>query len=341
MFRRVIVAAAGVGVTIALCLSAGSATASSEAAAEKPDQAVGKSIGKAAQDKAKKYWTESRMEDAKDGALLIRDRDELTSKGSVAKSEPTVLKGALPTKAQARPRAKKPKPDPQAFGGGYYTGGGKVVQTTGKVFFTLGGGDYVCSGSSTVAANRSLVQTAGHCLNEGPGSFATNFTFVPGYDDGNAPHGEFAATNLWTSTQWADQGNIDYDIGYAVVGTAGGSTLTDAVGAQGVGFNLAKNATMYAFGYPAASPYDGSDIAWCNGPVAADTYGGTSAQGMVCNMTGGSSGGPWFINYSESTGIGTLNSVNSFKYNGGPLADRMFGPYFGSVVQGVYNEAQG
>jgi len=128
---------------------------------------------------------------------------------------------------------------------------------------------------------------------------------VPAYDDGNAPFGQYAAGKLFTSTQWANQGNIDYDIGY-----------------------------------PAASPYDGSDIAWCNGPVATDSCGGTSAQGMVCNMTGGSSGGPWFINYNETSGIGTLNSVNSFKYNGGPLANRMFGPHFGSVVQGVYNAAQ-
>ena len=273
------------------------------------------------------------MENAKDGRLLERDRKEMPS-GDVAKGEPTVLKGTAG-------QVKKPKPITQAHPGGYYTGGGKVVQTTGKVFFTLGGSNYVCSGSSTVAANNSLVQTAGHCLNEGPGAFATNFTFVPGYDDGAAPYGQFVATELVTSTQWANQGNLDYDIGYAVVGTAGGSTLTGAVGAQGVGFNLARNATMYAFGYPAASPYDGTDIAWCNGPVAADTYGGSSDQGMVCNMTGGSSGGPWFINYNESSGIGTLNSVNSFKYTGGPLSDRMFGPYFGSVVQGVYNEAQG
>ena len=48
----------------------------------------------------------------------------------------------------------------------------------GKVFFTLAGTNYVCSGSSTVSANNGLVQTAGHCLNEGPGAFATNFTFV-------------------------------------------------------------------------------------------------------------------------------------------------------------------
>ena len=333
MFRRVLVAAAGLGATIALCLSTGSATAS-PVAAENPDPAASKSIGKSAQEKTKDYWTESRMKKAKDGSLLVRDRDEVTSEGTVSKGEPTVLRGSTGT-------AKKPKPTPQAFGGGYYTGGGKVVQTTGKVFFTLAGSDYVCSGSSTVAANNSLVQTAGHCLNEGPGAFASNFTFVPGYDDGAAPYGQFAATTLYTSNQWANQGDLDYDIGYAVVGSSGGSTLTGAVGAQGVGFNLARNATMYSFGYPAASPYDGTDIAWCNGPVAADTYGGSQDQGMVCNMTGGSSGGPWFINYNETSGIGTLNSLNSFKYTGGPMSDRMFGPYFGSVIQGVYSEAQG
>ena len=62
---------------------------------------------------------------------------------------------------------------------------------------------------------------------------------------------------------------------------------------------------------------------------------------VVQNPFGGSSGGPWFINYSEASGIGTLNSLNSFKYNGGPVSNQMFGPYFGSVIQGVYNEAQG
>ena len=170
MFRRALVAATGMGATIALCLSAGSATAS-PVAAEKPDPAVSKPISKAAQEKTKDYWTSSRMKNAKSGDLLVRDRDEVSS-DTVAKGEPTVVRGSTAAAA-------KPQPKPQAFLGGYYTGGGKVVQTTGKVFFTLGGTNYVCSGSSTVAANNSLVQTAGHCLNEGPGAFATNFTFVP------------------------------------------------------------------------------------------------------------------------------------------------------------------
>jgi V8-like Glu-specific endopeptidase len=318
---------------MALCLSVGSATASPDAAAEKSGPAVSTSVSKAAQEKAKDYWTSSRMKAAKDGSLLVRDRSTVHAGRTVAQGSPVIHRGTA-----AKAPVSKPN---RAYGGGYYTGGGKVVATTGKVFFTLGGTDYVCSGSSTTAANQSLVQTAGHCLNEGPGSFATRFTFVPAYRDGSAPYGQFAATNLYTSSQWANGGDLNYDIGYAKVGTSGGRTLTAAVGAQGVGFNLARGATMYAFGYPAASPYNGERLAWCNGVVAADTWGGSSDQGMVCNMTGGSSGGPWFISYSTSSGVGTLNSLNSFKYNGGPQANRMFGPYFGSVVQGVYNAAQG
>ena len=59
------------------------------------------------------------------------------------------------------------------------------------------------------------------------------------------------------------------------------------------------------------------------------------------HTTGGSSGGPWFINYDEATGLGTLNSLNSFKYSTLGLlgGNRMFGPYFGSVVQALYSSA--
>src|SRR5687768_13916624 len=129
MFRRVLVAAAGVGVTIALTLTSGSAIAS-PVTAEKPDPAVSKTISKAAQEKTKDYWTASRMKNAKSGDLLVRDRSGVTSDDRVAKGEPTVVRGSA-----AKPAGKKAP----GFGGGYYTGGGKVVQTTGKVFFTLSG----------------------------------------------------------------------------------------------------------------------------------------------------------------------------------------------------------
>ena len=43
------------------------------------------------------------------------------------------------------------------------------TSTHGKVFFTLGGNDYVCSGTALLSGNKSVVWTAGHCVNEGPG----------------------------------------------------------------------------------------------------------------------------------------------------------------------------
>ncbi len=55
-------------------------------------------------------------------------------------------------------------------------------------------------------------------------------------------------------------------------------------------------------------------------------------------MTGGSSGGPWFQNFTGTTGLGTQNSVNSFKYSFAP--NLMFGPYFGAEAQAVYQAAQ-
>jgi hypothetical protein len=68
----------------------------------------------------------------------------------------------------------------------------------------------------------------------------------------------------------------------------------------------------------------------------------SSDIGMLCNMTGGSSGGPWFLSFNEATGTGIQNSVNSFRYQILGLIDPgfMFGPYFGADAQNLYNAAQ-
>ncbi|MFI6427401.1 trypsin-like serine peptidase [Promicromonospora sp. NPDC050880] len=281
-----------------------------------------------AQDRVTDYWTPQRMRDAVPADVLVAGRDKASAGDPVAAGRPTVVPQA----------AAKPAPS-AAFVGGYYSGGGKVVDTTGKVFFTLGGVNYVCSGSAVSSGNKDVVLTAGHCVNEGPGAFATNWAFVPAYDDGARPYGTFTARQLTTTTQWQNSGDFDYDVAFAVLNTLNGAHLTDVVGGQAIGFNQARGQYMYSFGYPAANPYDGSDIAWCHGTVVQDTFGGSSDQGLDCNLTGGSSGGPWFVNYTESTGVGVLNSVNSFKYRGGSMRNYMFGPYLGDVAQTLYGTA--
>ena len=51
-------------------------------------------------------------------------------------------------------------------------------------------------------------------------------------------------------------------------------------------------------------------------------------------MTGGSSGGPWFIGTSAA---GYQNSINSYGY--GSNSTKMYGPYWGSVIQQAYTTA--
>ncbi|WP_129786982.1 trypsin-like serine peptidase [Promicromonospora panici] len=318
----------------ALALGGTVAVASVAPATAQPSEAVGNvavhaaATTRAAHDKVVEYWTPQRMRNAVPADVLVAGKDKSSAGGSVTAGQPTVV-----PQAKAKPTAAAD------FTGGYYSGGGDVRDTTGKVFFTLSGTNYVCSGSAVSSGNKDVVLTAGHCLNEGPGAYATNFAFVPAYDDGARPYGTFTARQLTTTTQWQNSGDFDYDVAFAVMNTLNGAHLTDVVGGQAIGFNQARGQYMYSFGYPAANPYDGSDIAWCHGTVVQDTFGGSADQGLNCNMTGGSSGGPWFVNYNETTGLGTLNSVNSFKYRAGSLRNYMFGPYLGTVAQSLYSSA--
>ena len=57
---------------------------------------------------------------------------------------------------------------------------------------------------------------------------------------------------------------------------------------------------------------------------------------MPCNMTGGSSGGPWLSGFNETTGAGTLSSVNSYGYGNTAV---MYGPKFNTRTEATYNAA--
>lgn len=201
----------------------------------------------------------------------------------------------------------------------------------GKVFFTLGGVNYVCSGTATNSGNGDVVTTAGHCLHEGGGGpFASQFTFVPAYDNGSAPYGQWTASDLFTSSGWANSGDFNVDVGFAVMNeNASGQSLTSVVGSYPIAFNLARGLSYTSYGYPAGAPFNGQRLYSCSGTARPDP-GGQTTQGLTCDMTGGSSGGGWI------TG-GRLNSVNSYKYTNDP--NTMYGPYFGSTAQSVYNAA--
>lgn len=225
-----------------------------------------------------------------------------------------------------------------AVTGSAWTAGGLVARTTGRVFFTLGGVDYTCSASTVGGASPSVVVTAAHCVSDGAGAWATDWRFIPGYVDGQAPYGVYRAAAYYVARGWASGANRDDDVAFVVTRPAdsGGGPVGTVVGEQPISFGP-RGGTASVFGYPAVRPYDGSRLDYCAGPVSADPYGGADA-GLGCAMTEGDSGGPWLSSFDPSTGSGTITAVTSFKYSGESL--ELYSANLGPVAQALYQRAE-
>jgi V8-like Glu-specific endopeptidase len=253
-------------------------------------------------------------------------------------------------------RMRDAKPVPVAKGGKPGGGGGGSTKpgtatqvpapysgdtlTNGKVFFSDGSFNYVCSGTALVSDNESVVWTAGHCVNEGPGGFYDNWMFAPGYHNGDSPTlGRFTAQELFTTNDWAEEGDFGDDLGAARVGPDGsGQSLNDRVAGRYLATtdsqSLAASRTYNSYGYPASGPFDGQTLWMCNSPFYRwDTSLTPNTMGIQCNMTGGSSGGGWVV---PATGM--VHSVNSYTYRS--LKNVMFGPHQGLSAAELYTDAE-
>ena len=293
--------------------------------------------GHAERDRILAFWTKERLHSAIPRDFVRSDR------------------GLAP---QARP-VKPPRP-PGGGGSGSVTGAswtkaGAILQRSGKVYFVMGSSAYVCSGSVATdhRTGKSLVLTAGHCAyDEANHRFATNWLFIPEYDTnptlgncGTTTYGCWTAEALVVHNGFASAGGFNqqatvHDFAFAVVGQGGKSgtaQLDSTVGSFGiVTSGISTGQKLYAFGYPAAGKYHGNDLTYCAGNIFNDNLNANLTWGMACDMTGGSSGGPWLSSFDEATGSGTLSSLNSYGYSG---LTNMYGPKFNAKTQAVYNAA--
>jgi hypothetical protein len=218
-----------------------------------------------------------------------------------------------------------------------WSGAGLVARAVGRVFFTLGGQDYSCSGTAVVSQNRDTVITAGHCVNAGPGPYVHNWVFVPGYRAGQRPYGTWTARRLAAPRGWVRSGRAPDDVGFAVLNTRRGRHLSAVVGALPIVFGLGPAAYVWVFGFPGSPPYAGRRATYCRGTDRKDPF-GTSALGLACTMTAGSSGGPWLAGFSPAGGAGAICSVTSFSYHGVP--DVIWGPRLGDTAAALYTSVQ-
>jgi V8-like Glu-specific endopeptidase len=234
----------------------------------------------------------------------------------------------------------------------------------GKVFFDSPEGSMVCSGTVIKDVNHpgksDLVWTAGHCVHAGSGGgWYRNIAFVPAYNDlgeseaqlRNATSAEIAPYGNWwadwasTSKEWiaggSETGGAGAAYDYAVLHVTpeqGSKSLEETVGgALDVDFSAPSAdevASMGAWGYPAAPPYNGLKMFKC-----LDRPGRLSLSPALptmyrigCTMTGGSSGGGWFRVVDGRTKLVSNTSI-------GPSDNTwLAGPQLGAEAEAIYRD---
>jgi V8-like Glu-specific endopeptidase len=202
----------------------------------------------------------------------------------------------------------------------------------GKLFFTLGGNNYVCSAS---VIRPHLVITARHCMYDG--SWATNVVFYPGWING--PNWKLKAWKARRLGTWSLAGGgagLKWDLGFIQTfdddnvgcnGSSGGKAIewfTGFLGWMYGGYVGDRNYT--SMGYPAAAPFDGKWQVQAHSDVGnIDPLDQPGTFSMGNDMTGGSSGGPWLVGFGTTNWV---NGLNSYKWVVPARPLEMNGPNF-------------
>ena len=286
------------------------------------------------------YWTSARIANAHPRDISFSPvRGYTVAKAPSARAKPAPPSGGSVT------------------GASWPNGKGKIYVASGRVVFTMDGSDWICSGSVVTDSRSgvSIVLTAAHCAydetaNGSASGFATNWMYIPQFDSSPTYTCSATAFGCWTAQAlvvhrgFATAGSFNtaattHDWAFAVVGPGGksGSASLEALGTFGLSTSAVQNnTTVGAFGYPAAGKYHGKDLTYCSGPIGRDPLNDNLTYRLACDMTGGSSGGPWLAPFDGTGNNGQLSSLNSYGYSG---IRAMHGPVFNSQTAQTFSTA--
>jgi hypothetical protein len=222
------------------------------------------------------------------------------------------------------------------------------VKAVGKLFFTIGTGNFVCSATATYGGgNKDTVWTAGHCVGaQGGQQYYNNWLFCPGYKNGEGSKGCWSWALAQQTGGWYFNGYWSADYAYlhmAPTNDIGKGHVVSVVGGLGFAWNWGRDQHWADFGYPSGSPYSGGLLVVTEAEHRYDVTNpgdpGPQDNSIGSKQTPGFSGGPWILSFgpsnsSDPIGHGNwINSVNSYYFtSGGPGG----GNEYGTEIQGPY-----
>jgi V8-like Glu-specific endopeptidase len=206
----------------------------------------------------------------------------------------------------------------------------------GALFSTSGGQlrTHFCTASVVHSPAGDLLVTAAHCVTGYSETSPAGLAFVPGYDNGYAPHGVWPVTRVFVDSAWESRADPNDDFAFLTVAQPGSSTpIEDITGAERLGIGQPSTDIVQVTGYP-----DGLDQ-----PVTcrnrASAFSSTQMQFDCDGYTDGTSGSPFLTRGDTATGESTVIGVIGGYQKGGGSPDVSYAATFGENAQALYSIA--
>lgn len=272
------------------------------------------------------YWTPQRIQQAKPIPFYNEAADprpRVTDQGEPL-GPPTIVPGGKPGDPPKPAMVAPDQPSASDFSTDYGTqniGDNDYVnyfnylqlqypwRTVGKLFITSpSGGSGWCT-ASVISPNNVIVTAAHCCYDRTAKAYNKNWTFAPAHRVNVSPYGLFSWSSVRVLTNWISSGGRQNDVCVIKLKPrSDGKTVSSLVGYLGRSWNLGAVQHQFAFGYP-SNISSGLYKYECSAESYANC-GNANVLAMGCNMTNGSSGGPW-IRVFKKFRAGAMNYVNS------------------------------
>lgn len=353
-FRAAILSAAVLGAISAAALPAAAAAVAGRAAA--PARPAGclkvqtLTFTSAQGAATLRHWTPARMKAARGfSQAALRELGRLgKSQRSPKGTRPTSATHCVPDAGlSSAVAATAPRAVPSTTASAGYP-------TVGKLTFAADG---VLSLSCTATVirgtaatnNEELIVTAAHCIEGTTGGIpytSTDLAFSPMWHDNQNPYGIWTVRKVFLNSGWmhcpiplADcSTNPLHDYAVLVLNTQNGKGVGDITGANGWSVNQSRTVDDVTIaGIPGTSSDTLVSIA---NTVTVTESGNPYRKAATPGLTAGSSGGPWFQDFSTTTGLGVLlGDTGGFEQGGPSSGSPSYANYWTSDFATVVKDA--